>query len=57
MKILSLSSQMSPYDETKHISAEKQKNEHGEAVVNKILNDAHWMNIHELPVSWSKIIV
>ena len=54
---MSLSSQMSPYDETKHISAEKQKNEHGEAVVNKILNDAHWMNIHELPVSWSKIIV
>lgn len=33
------------------ISAEKQKNEHALNVMNRILDNATWINIHWLPVS------
>ena len=37
------------------ISAEKQKNEHALRLVNKILDEATWINIHWLPVSYLNI--
>jgi len=33
------------------LSGEKQKNDHSLGVMNKILDNAAWINIHWLPVS------